>query len=325
MADKLDTALACASPDNPVMLAGPPGVGKSARIEQWAARTGQHLLIEHPVIAQSVDYRGLPAVVDGEAQWLPLGGLKQICNPDGEPTVVLLDDVGQAPGPVQAALMQLILARKLGDLHIRDNVTFVLATNRVSDRTGVKPMLSALVNRLMIVEIEGDSKAWADWAIAQEDISPTVAAYARFRPDCFVNAVPDEPMRPYCTPRSLHAVGRLVHRGVTGLDMLAGWVGMDIAADYAAYTESIDKLPSIDELLSQPKLAKEIKDHGLLHAVAAMAARRVQDRPDDVVDLANTLGGGWGLVTMSSSAGYHPDFKRTPAFKRWALAHKDLL
>jgi len=323
--DNLDYALQCASPNNPVLLVGPPGVGKSARIEQWAANMGLRLLIEHPVISQSVDYRGLPAVVDGSAQWLPLGGLKAICDPKAPPTAVLLDDVGQAPPAVQAALMQLILARKLGDMHINENVTFLLASNRASDRAGVRPMLSALINRVMVVEVFADAPAWANWAISQSDIHPSVAAYARFRPDLFVNAVPDEPMQPYCTPRSLHFMGRLVRNGVSNIDMLGGWVGKATAADYSAYADSIDKIPSIESLLANPKAVKKIKDHGLLHAVAALASRHAERRSDAIVALAEEMGGGWGLVTMSSAAAFHPEFKKTPAFVRWAMAHKDLL
>lgn len=323
--DNLDTALSCASPENPVLLVGPPGVGKSARVEAWARDTGQNIIIEHPVIAQSVDYRGLPAVVDGEAKWLPLGGLKEICAPYCPKTVVLLDDVGQAPPAVQAALMQLILARKLGDMHIRPNVTFILASNRASDRAGVRPMLSALINRVMVVEVKADAMEWAKWAIAQPDIHPTVAAYARFRPDCFVDNVPDEPMTPYCTPRSMHFMGRLVKNGVQSIEALGGWVGKATAAEYRAYAESIDKLPSIEELLAKPMLAKAIKDHGLLHAIAAMASRKAESDPAGVVNLANTLGGGWGLVTISSAAAFYPAFKRSKAFTGWALANKNLL
>jgi len=324
--DNLDTALQCASPANPVLLIGPPGVGKSARIEAWANEMGYKLLIEHPVIAQSVDYRGLPAVVDGEAHWLPLGGLKEICKPKGPSTVVLLDDVGQASPAVQAALMQLLLARKLGDMHIRDNVIFVLASNRASDRAGVRPLLSALVNRCMIVNVKGDPLEWANWAIKQPDIHPTMPAYARFRgSDCFVDTVPDEPMTPYCTPRSLHFAGRLVNQGVTNIEMLGGWIGQAVAADYRAFADAIDKLPGIDAILANPDQVKKIKDHGLLHAIAALASRYAEKKPDAVVNLAETMGGGWGLVTISSAAGYYPEFKKSKAFTKWAIAHKDLL
>lgn len=323
--DNLDLALKCASPTNPVLLIGPPGVGKSARIEQWAKDNGMDIIIEHPVTAQSVDYRGLPAIVDGEAHWLPLGGLKRICAPECPPTVVLLDDVGQASVAVQAALMQLVLARQLGDMKISPNVIFMLASNRASDRSGVRPMLSALINRVMLVEVKTDGLEWAKWAITQPDIDPTVPAYARFRPDCFVNAVPDEPMTPYCTPRSMHFMGRLVKNGIRNIEALGGWVGKATAAEYRAYAENVDKLPNIESILADPKIVKGTKDQGMLHAIAALASRHAKDSSDEVVNLANTLGGAWGLLTVSNAAAFYPPFKKSKAFTRWALAHKDLI
>ena len=323
--DIIAQALECASPENPVLFVGAPGIGKTARIEQWALDRDMDLLVEHPTVAQSVDYRGLPAVIDGEAHWLPIGGLKRICAPDCGPTLVLLDDVGQAPAPVQAALMQLIWARKLGDAVVSDNVIFAAATNRVTDRSGVRPMLSALIGRCQVVTVDVDADLWAAWALVQPDIAPEISAYARFRPDCFVSAVPDQPMQPYCTPRSLAAMGRLVMRGVSSLDLLSGWVGMGIAADFAAYSESIAKIPPIEKVLDDPLVIKGIKDPGLMHAIVAQAARRSSDRPDDVINLASTMGGGWGVTLISAATGVDANIKKSDVFKQWAVAHKEVL
>lgn len=325
MADIMELALDCASPENPVLFLGPPGVGKTARIEQWAERTGKRLIVEHPVIAQSVDYRGLPAVVEGEAHWLPLGNLKQICAEDCPPTVLLFDDVGQASASVQAALMQLVWARKLGDMAISDNVTILLASNRVTDRSGVRPMLTALIGRCQVVHVGIDIAAWGSWAIKQHDIDPSVVGYARFRPDCFVSSVPEDPMVPFCTPRSLARMGSLVARNVRALDMLAGWVGMPIAADYAAYAESVDKLPAIGDLLDNPKKALAITDPGLLHAVTAQAARHAEDRGEDVIRLASTLGSGWNILMVSGAADVFPGIKKSAAFNAWAINHRNII
>ncbi len=43
--------------------------------------------------------------------------------------VCLLDDLGQAPPAVQAAAMQLLLARRVNGHAVSDHVTFLAATN----------------------------------------------------------------------------------------------------------------------------------------------------------------------------------------------------
>lgn len=325
MADLFTQALECAYPDNPLLLVGAPGVGKSARAEQWAETTGKKFLVDHPVIAQSVDYRGLPVVLDGEAVWLPLGNLKQLCAPDCPPTVVLIDDVGQAPMSVQAALMQLVWARKLGDVAISPHVTFILATNRVEDRAGVRPMVSALVNRCQVVEVGFDLESWEAWALADKAIDARAVGYVKFRPDCFVDHVPTDPMKPFCTPRSFTQMAMLSARGVTNISLLAGLVGPAIAADYSAYCESLAKIPSIEYFFENPRKAKEIKDPGLLHAISAQAARKIETHSSAVFNLAEAIGGGWEIQIISAATSVFPKLKDLGIFKAWAVKNKHLL
>lgn len=321
---KIRDALECASPTNPVLMLGAPGIGKSHITEAWAKETDQALIIDHPPIAQSVDYRGLPSVVDGEAQWLPLGTLKRICRPDCPPTVLLLDDVGQAPAPVQAALMQIVWARKLGDASLSPNVTIVLASNRTEDRSGVRPMLAALAGRVQICRVDMQPEDWCEWAVGQRDIPGAFATYPRFRPDCFATSVPDEPMVPFCTPRSLTQAAFLFSTGKRSLDTVAGWIGDAAAADLLAYSETVGKLPPIETLLRDPKKLKT-KDPGLLHAVVVMAARVADVFPAEALRLGDTMGAGWAVAVASGAAGMHPGFKKTPEFRAWAVKHKELL
>lgn len=313
------------SPENPLLLVGPPGVGKTAMVQEWADSRNYHLLIEHPVIAQSVDYRGLPAVIEGEARWLPLGTLKQICKTDCQPTVVLLDDLGQASASVQAAVMQLVLARKLGDAVISNRVSFVAASNRTADRSGVTRFLAALSNRMQIVPVEPNVKQWCAWALGQEDVSPLVAGYLQFRPDSFVSEIPAEPLTAFCTPRSMAAAGRLWKRGVRDVVSLAGWIGKPTALDFVTWADAAKKLPTIDTLLASPSRVQKIKDVGLRHAIVVMSASKIREYPDDVPVLAEALGGGWNVATISAACDVWPEYKNHASFKTWAINNKGVL
>lgn len=327
MTVSITAALDCLSSSNPVCLIGAPGIGKTAMTDAWTTDHGYDLLVDHPVIAQSVDYRGLPAVIDGAAHWLPLGTLRRLTEPSDRPAVLLLDDVGQAPAPVQAALMQIVWARRLGDAALRDNVMIVLATNRVTDRSGVRPLLAALVGRVQMCEVAADPNAWRQWALVQPDIHPAVAAYPGFRPDCYAATVPDAPMAAYCTPRSLAQAGRLMQRGVSDISLLAGWIGEAAASDLSAYAASAAKLPSLTDILAAPeKTAKKYAGKpDLLHAITVIAARAVQQQVGRVLALASALGGGWEIALVSGAADVWPALKQTVEFQRWAVDHRELL
>ncbi len=62
-------------------------------------------------------------------------------------TACFIDDLGQATPAVQAAAMQLILARTLNGHRVSDHVVFIAATNRRTDRAGVSGILEPVKSR----------------------------------------------------------------------------------------------------------------------------------------------------------------------------------
>ena len=316
----IQKALEYLSPDMPVILVGPPGIGKSDVAKQ---KYGDNLIIEHPVISQSVDYRGLPVANGDHADWLPMGNLRKICDKDLEPTVVLFDDVGQSTPSVQAALMQIIQARRLGDAEISQNVSFLLATNRASDKSGARPLLSALVNRALVVEVKASIEDWIEWALTQKNMNPLAIAYVKFRPDLFATEVPNDSMAAYCTPRSYARAATIKTNDV---DILSGLIGKNMACDYLAYCDSASKLPNISDILAAPKMARAITDPGLVSALVIQAAYRAKDAYRQIFNLSENLcSPGWGVALVSAATSVFPDIIKTQEFKSWAVAHKSLL
>ncbi|MFM0632676.1 P-loop NTPase family protein [Paraburkholderia xenovorans] len=100
----------------PVLITGRPGIGKSDIVEQVAHATDHELLISHPVVEDPTDSKGLPfPAPDGlNAKFLPFGDLERAMKAR-RPLIWFLDDLGQASPAVQAAKMQLLLARRIGE------------------------------------------------------------------------------------------------------------------------------------------------------------------------------------------------------------------
>lgn len=325
-------ALQYLSPAQPLLLVGPPGVGKSDLLAQYCDQKGWDLIVEHPVIAEPIDYRGLPIVAGAErdrARWLPIGNLARIVAPDCPPTLVALEDLGQADDSVQKACMQFLLARRLGDFAIAPQVVFAATTNRSEDLAGVRHVLSSLVNRTMVVEVVADAGDWADWAISKPDISPLMPAYARFRPDLFAGEVPTG-IEAWCSPRSFAAAGRLYARNREGTELLGGLVGRATALDFLAFAEVAERLPNVRDVLRNPRKWKvPAQDPGLVHAMLCMAAR-CGDDPDGIFGLADRLADTgnleWAVVLVSDAVGVTPELKAEPVFRKWALKnHQELL
>lgn len=87
-----------------VTIIGPPGVGKSMIVEQACESAGAEMILLHAVTSDPTDLKGLPfpGVDRKSAEFLPYGDLKKLIDAK-KPTVMFLDDFGQAPASVQAA------------------------------------------------------------------------------------------------------------------------------------------------------------------------------------------------------------------------------
>ena len=245
----------------PLCIVGRPGIGKTDIVTQASRDLGYDLLVLHPVVDDPIDYKGLPGIVAGQAEFLPYGNLRQLIEAT-RPLVVLLDDLGQAPEAVQKALMQLLLARSINGQAISDQVRFVAATNRKEDKAGVTGLLEPIKSRFAsILELEVDLENWVDWAL-DHSVHANVIAFAQARPNLIMEFEPTKDMRNSVSPRTLFNLHKLVNLQlpeVLKLDAYTGAIG-HAAAEYFAFESMAEKLQNPADILAHPTTSK-LPDH----------------------------------------------------------------
>lgn len=260
----------------PLLIQGPPGVGKSDLVAAACTEVEHDLLISHPVVAEPTDAKGLPFPdKKGEsAKFLPYGELA-IALRATRPTVWFLDDLGQASPAVQASFMQLLLARRIGEHRLPDCVTFVAATNRRKDRAGVSGILEPVKSRFAtIIELQASLEHWMPWAL-EAGMPGEITAFLRFRPDLLCKPAPSMDLVNSPSPRTWANLGRLMLQGLDEdleVETATGSIGEETATEFVQFLQVWRELPSPDAVLLDPEHASIPSGPSTLYALTSALA-----------------------------------------------------
>lgn len=189
--------------EHSVLLLSGPGVGKSDIVYQAAAEAGLpcRSLVGTQIAAEDVS--GVPRIVGERSVFCP----PRVLLPEkAEPFCLFLDELPACAPDIQKAFYSLLLERRVGEHPLPAASWVVAAGNRVEDRSLVRALSSALVNRVIILMVRVDVAEWLAWARANQ-VRPEVIAFIEEHPEALQRPVPDRPT-PFSTPRSWAALGR---------------------------------------------------------------------------------------------------------------------
>ena len=235
----------------PVILWGPPGVGKSDCVRQVAAEKGIKVLDVRLGQMDPVDLRGVPYVEQIITKWAVPEFFPQDQATEG---ILFLDELSSAEPSIQVAAYQLILERQCGTYKLPPKVYVCAAGNRAQDNAISIPMSSALANRMLHLEIEADPEAWYKWAVLHK-IAPEVIGFIRFCPKMLFHLDKDCE-RGWASPRSWANVSKILSYGFAPDDLrtcVVGLVGESAAAQFLAYYKQCQALGDIRAIMLDPK------------------------------------------------------------------------
>jgi MoxR-like ATPase len=238
--------------DRTPFIWGPPGIGKSALVRDAAGLCDLPCVTLLGTQIAPEDLIGVPritAVTVGD-----VGGFAtEFCPPKAilrtEPFLLFIDELNSAVPDVQKAFYSLILDRRLGDYHLPAGSRVVGAGNRVEDRALVRPMATALANRMVHVALTVDADAWLRWGAAN-GVHALVLAFVRARPDRLFELPPSDATPAYPTPRAWHMLSDVL--GTVGDHLwaasAAGCVGDRAGAEWSAFARRAREAPSLEAI-----------------------------------------------------------------------------
>ena len=259
----------------PVMLWGPPGVGKSQMVAQVAHRHAAPVIDIRLSQMEPSDLRGIPFRVGDVVEWAVPAMLPDQTR-HGASGILFLDEITSAAPTVSAAAYQLILDRRLGEYRVPDGWAIVAAGNRQGDRGVTYSMPAPLANRFSHFTVDVHLDDWVAWAYAN-GIDERVIAFLRFRPDLLFDFDPAHNPVAFPTPRSWEfahrALRKFMHQPHLLLGALQACVGPAAGIELKAFVDNLDQLPDIDAILKGDTVPVP-KEIDLQYAVAAALVGR---------------------------------------------------
>ena len=339
--DQLEALTLAVAADLPVLLWGEPGIGKTAALTQLAEAVDLPLTTVIASVHEPSDFSGLPVLGDDPAtQGVPMA------PPDWAVRLVeagrgllFLDELSTAPPAVQAALLRLVLERRIGALQLPPDVRIVAAANPPSSAADGWELSPPLANRFVHlhwtydheVVVRGLGGIWPRATLPRLDPATfsDAVTFAR-RAVCelltarpaLVHQLPSSQTRrgsAWPSPRSWDMTVRLIafatatssSKDVLSL-LVRGSVGDGPGFELLAAIERMD-LPDPETLLADPGSA-DLPDRGdLRQAVLDAVVAAVRRRPDK-----SRWDAAWTLLVTAVESG-PPDLVVVPATTLAAL------
>ncbi len=321
----------------PVMLWGPPGVGKSDMVREVGERHGVPVLDIRLSQMEPSDLRGIPFRVGDSVEWA-VPALLPDAERHGPRGILFLDEITSAPPSVSAAAYQLILDRRLGHYEVPAGWAIFAAGNRQGDRGVTYTMPAPLANRFSHFEVEVNLDDWVAWAY-RAGVDDRIIGFLRFRPELLFDFDPAHNPVAFPSPRSWEFAHRALQKFGDEPGLLLGalqaCVGPAAGIELNAFLSTLDQLPDIQAILRGEEVQTPT-EIDLQYAVASALvghAIRVKDSPEAATVHGHILDYARRFPQREMGVMLVSDMHRAigeqlfsvPQFDTWAEAIADLM
>lgn len=325
-----------------LLLVGPPGIAKTARIAAAAEQTGRRLVVIRASLSERVDIGGalVPDAAAGVTKELPLATLHDLQHTQ-TPTVLLLDDLGQAPMDVQAACMRLF-----DKGYLPPHVLIWGATNRPGDKAGVSALCEPLRSRFDLAftiatpETTHDAggprplatwkdevAAWCAWA-QDNGAPPELVAWHRSTNGrtLYAWSPSADPAARMPDFRTWETVLRMHKAGIADLESLSAAIGGSAAVEYSAFRSLADEVPALSVIEEAPDTAPIPESAGAMWICATAIGSVIgADTAGAYLTYLERLPRAYAAMAVRDAYRRNdPALCRSKDWSRWFLKNQDI-
>ena len=291
----------------PLLIMGPPGIGKTAVVEQAARICGVGLVsyaMTHHTRQSAV---GLPQLVQhkyGEKSCTVteytmseiVASIYDYMEATGfREGILFLDEINCVSETLAPTMLQLLQFKMFGTHRVPEGWMIVAAGNPPEFNHAVRELDMAALDRVRTLEVEADVRIWQAYAV-ERGIHPAVLSYLEMKPEQFYQVTETRKKKEFVTARGwedLSAVLKEYERQglAVGTSFMSEFLSNpEVAADFDTYyrmdrkfqgryrlPELLDgKLPESEETELMQNLQQEEKDAACMcvhHLLAAVSER----------------------------------------------------
>lgn len=242
----------------PVLLMGPPGIGKTQIMEQIAEECGIGLVsytITHHTRQSAV---GLPMIKTEEFEGkeysvteytmseIIAGVYKAVKEQGHTEGILFIDEINCVSETLIPTMLQFLQCKTFGNQKVPDGWIIVAAGNPPEFNRSVREFDMVTYDRLRVINIDADLEVWREYA-REREIHNAILSYLDIRPQNFYRVEADVDGLKFITARGWEDMSSLMYvYEELGISINAGVVGEflhneDVAEDFGAYYDLYNK------------------------------------------------------------------------------------
>ncbi len=309
------------------MLTSSPGIGKSDIVQQIAEYYNLELISIFLSHYDPTELHGFPVIKNNNATYVPFNTfpIKETPIPKNKKGFLLFfDEFNSAPLATQAAAYRIILDRYIGQYPLHSKTAIVCAGNLYTDNAVVNQLSTAMQSRLIHLKIIADYQVWLKWAL-KNNIDHRILAFLGYRPELLHNFNPEHNDLTFPCPRTYAFLSKLIQQQpnitMDNLPLFTGTIGEATGREFITYTQIYMNIPTIQEILNDPKNINFKSDPAILYALTNMIIAHISiDNYIFLLKFIKRLPLEFQTIILQNSNQRLPELINQPLIQEWVTA-----